>query len=303
MRKRNEGGTRAICATLLLCAALSFAGCETAADVAVMERAALSPLPEASDTAKRKTAPVYIDSMLYARAYVMDGKLFVQPKALCAYLGCDMSWKQSGKKLTLTLPGVLLTADSSLPYMTANGRYLYEPEGWLTEDGELYLPVDALERLFGVTAKARKDGGLDISTEGYSMLTGGDDYYELNFPGTDLFWLTQIISAEAKYQPLAGMIGVGNVVLNRVASDKFPNTVFEVIYDTQGVVQFEPVSNGSIKAEIEEGSDAYIAACLCLEGYNTVDDCLFFYNPDCGNQWFDSTRELVLIIGDHNFYR
>ena len=119
--------------------------------------------------------------------------------------------------------------------------------------------------------------------------------------GTDLFWLTQIISAEAKYQPLAGMIGVGNVVLNRVESKDFPDTVFDVVFDVSRVVQFEPVSTGGIYAEPDPLS--CVAARLCLEGYCTVEDSLYFVNPSKGSDWFDKALEKVTSIGQHNFYK
>ncbi|MEI3102536.1 MAG: cell wall hydrolase, partial [Oscillospiraceae bacterium] len=67
-----------------------------------------------------------------------------------------------------------------------------------------------------------------------------EDYYELNYPSEELFWLSQIIHAEAWQQPLAGQIGVGNVVMNRVNSPDFPSTVFDVIFDMDhNIVQFE----------------------------------------------------------------
>ena len=115
-----------------------------------------------------------------------------------------------------------------------------------------------------------------------------------------LYWLPQIINAEAKGQPMAGMIGVGNVVMNRIASDKFPNSVTSVLYERDYAIQFEPVQNGSIKAQPDER--AYIAAYLCLEGYNTVGESLFFVNPAYGSGWFDRDLQLVKVFGDHNFY-
>ena len=51
------------------------------------------------------------------------------------------------------------------------------------------------------------------------------------YNSTDLYWLSRIISAEAKGEPLAGQIAVGNVVLNRTRSAAFPNTVKDVIFD------------------------------------------------------------------------
>ena len=47
----------------------------------------------------------------------------------------------------------------------------------------------------------------------------------------------------------------------------------------------------------------WIAACLCLEGYNTVGESLYFVNPDRGDgSWFEASLRLVISIGDHDFY-
>ena len=64
--------------------------------------------------------------------------------------------------------------------------------------------------------------------------------------GDDLYWLSRIISAESRGEPLEGQIAVGNVVLNRVASADFPDTIYGVIFDDRWGGQFTPVRNGTI---------------------------------------------------------
>ena len=117
----------------------------------------------------------------------------------------------------------------------------------------------------------------------------------------DVYWLSRIIYAESGNQPLAGQIGVGNVVLNRVDNSRFPDTVYEVIFDRTYGVQFSPVESGSIYAEPDE--EAVVAAKLALEGYNTAGESLYFVNPDIGaGSWFASNLTYVTSIGDHDFY-
>ena len=97
------------------------------------------------------------------------------------------------------------------------------------------------------------------------------------------------------------MLGVGDVVMNRVASAAFPNTVKEVIFDSRYGVQFSPVETGSIYSEPSE--ECVIAAKICLEGYDIVGGALYFVNPDIGvSGWFRQTRTYVTSIGDHDFY-
>ena len=191
--------------------------------------------------------------------------------------------------------GIIYIKTGQAVYTMTDGRELS------TDSGDvLYLPGDTIERLFGIEVSVSV-ARLELSTDKLAVISGGANYYELNYDAELLYWLPQIINAEAKFEPLAGQIGVGNVVMNRLSSPDFPDTIFEVIYDTEHTIQFEPISTGGIFMEPTE--QATIAAYLCLEGCSTVGDCLYFVNPDYGSGWFDSSLELVETIGHHNFYK
>ncbi len=259
-------------------------------------------LAAAADDGGAQSVPVYIDGLLSARAYVSGEAVFLPPEAVCAAAGLSMSWSEDGGTLTLSVPGAVLTGHKDDGYFEADGRYIYAPDGWLVKGDVLYLPSDAVERLFGVKINvSEKRDRLELSTDKLAVISGGASYYELNYDAELLYWLPQIINAEAKFEPLAGQIGVGNVVMNRLRSPDFPDTIFEVIYDTEHTVQFEPISTGGIFQEPTE--QATIAAYLCLEGYSTVGGSLYFVNPEFGSGWFDSSLELVDTIGHHNFYK
>src|SRR5699024_8602041 len=102
----------------------------------------------------------------------------------------------------------------------------------------------------------------------------------------DLYWLSRLINAEAGNQPLEGKIGVGNVVLNRVADPTCPDTIYDVIFDARYGVQFSVTETGAIYLEPNE--ESVIAAKICLEGYNVVEDSLFFLNPQISSKtWFE----------------
>jgi N-acetylmuramoyl-L-alanine amidase len=110
----------------------------------------------------------------------------------------------------------------------------------------------------------------------------------------DRHLLAQIIDAEAKGEPFEGKVAVGVVVLNRVESSEFPNTVRDVIYEPG---QFQPVSNGAINNNPSERS--YKAADAALNAERT--ESLFFYNPAIAtSRWLDE-RETTKVIGNHTF--
>jgi len=91
----------------------------------------------------------------------------------------------------------------------------------------------------------------------------------------DLDILAAIIECEAGGESYDGMIGVGAVVMNRVNSGSFPNSISEVVYQSG---QFSPVGSGWFQQVLARGarSDCYAAARDVLNGANTIGSCLFF---------------------------
>ncbi len=112
-----------------------------------------------------------------------------------------------------------------------------------------------------------------------------------------VYLLARIIHAEANNQPYNGKIAVGNVIMNRVESNAFPNTIKKVIYQ-EG--QFSPVSNGSINNEPSKKSIE--AAKDVLGGERVIpENVLYFYNPDTATSRWIFSREVFVEIGNHAF--
>jgi len=109
--------------------------------------------------------------------------------------------------------------------------------------------------------------------------------------------LTRIISGEARGEPLEGQIAVGAVVLNRVLSDDFPDTIEEVIF-AEG--QFIAIDDGYYDMQPTEKS--YRAAIKALEGKDPSNGAYYFYNPVTARTlWWLTTRETTAEIGNHVF--
>jgi Cell wall hydrolyses involved in spore germination len=289
-----------ICSSLIL--ALLLSGCSARGEIRAPERPSASPLPPVAIKAKPdafNAVPVYLDGILFARAYEAWGSLYVPLGPLCEKAGAVSDWQGDEDSFWLDLGGLRVEGKRGQKYFTASGRYIYAPEDWLIHGGELYLPVGALCKLLNISAE-QKNAALYLDGRRLCVLESGADYYDLHFKYEDVFWLSHIIGSEAGIEPLEGKIAVGNVVMNRVKDPDFPDTVFGVVYDYEHTIQFEPVSKGTIHQDPRE--EDIIAAYLVLEGVNTAGDCLYFVNPDFGSFWFDNNLELVMKIGRHNFY-
>ena len=123
-----------------------------------------------------------------------------------------------------------------------------------------------------------------------------------DYDGETLYWLSRIISAESRGEVLLGQMAVGNVVLNRVAHQNYPDTVKGVVFDRNYGVQFEPVANGTVYDE--PTATSVLAAKLCLEGARVVADSLYFYAPALSaGTWIVANGKYYTTIGCHKFYQ
>ena len=91
----------------------------------------------------------------------------------------------------------------------------------------------------------------------------------------DVAMLAALIECEAGGESYTGMVAVGAVVVNRVNSGSFPNSISGVIYQSG---QFTPVATGTFQSVLSRGarSDCYAAAQAALSGESPVGGCLYF---------------------------
>lgn len=216
--------------------------------------------------------------------------------AICA--GSRVSFNAATRTATVEADGLYLTARDGAQYIVANGRYLYvDTSVVILDDGRTYVPVRALAKALGVGIEWNGATRSVTVTGSYTPILSGDQFYDADA----VYWLSRIISAESQGEPLLGQIAVGNVVLNRVASPDFPNTIWGVIFDRRFGVQFTPVANGSVyKAPYYL---SVIAAKICLEGVTVSPNVLYFLDPALSTSfWIPSTRRYAFTIGSHQFY-
>ena len=115
--------------------------------------------------------------------------------------------------------------------------------------------------------------------------------------------LLRIVQAEAGNCDIEGRVMVANVILNRVESGSFPNTITKVVYQKH---QFSPVSNGSIK-RCRVTSETVEAVDRALAGEDLTDGALYFMNRRASSKknanWFDRHLEFLFKHGNHEFFR
>jgi N-acetylmuramoyl-L-alanine amidase len=161
--------------------------------------------------------------------------------------------------------------------------------------GELCAPIEALVSASGQSLVYGASG--EIIIKGTPSFPDADEVYD----SEELYWLSRIISAEARGECFEGQLAVGCVVINRTEHRSFPDTIYEVIFDDKFGVQFSPAHSGSVHKAPTESSVR--AAKVCLEGFSLSDSILFFFNSSiAAGSWITSNRTYTLTIGNHDFY-
>ena len=118
--------------------------------------------------------------------------------------------------------------------------------------------------------------------------------------------LLRIVEAEAGSEDIKGRVLVANVIMNRVKSDDFPNTVTEVVWDnSDGVPQFSPTYDGRIN-EVTVSDETREAVKQALKGADYSEGALFFIQKSAAEEhnvkWFEKDLKRLFKYGVHEFY-
>ena len=115
---------------------------------------------------------------------------------------------------------------------------------------------------------------------------------------SDVQLIARAINGEARSELYEGQVAVGAVILNRVKSSKFPNTIAGVIYQSGA---FTAVSDGQINIPIASNSTVVKAAQDALNGWDPTGGAIYYFNPNTAtNKWIWS-RPQIKTIGNHIF--
>jgi len=241
---------------------------------------------------------VYYNSTLIGNiAKVINGVPYVAIRAFVEGIGAaKVTYSSASRTITLTGNGHNVSVSDGAYALYADGRVLFSASpSVILSDGRMYVPASVLARALSLSAVA--DTGAVRMSGTARPITPGAKYYA----DDAVYWLSRIISAESKGESLIGQIAVGNVVLNRVRSADFPNTIYSVIFDRKYGVQFSPISNGTIYDT--PTATSILAAKICLDGFTVSGDVLYFLRPSAStSSWIVRTRPYKFTIGNHYFF-
>ena len=172
------------------------------------------------------------------------------------------------------------TADGKFGADTLAAVKLFQRRNGLTVDGKV---GPATAAALGVTLS----GSSSASSSSSSSSRGSS---------SDLNLLARVVHGEARGEPYKGKVAVAAVVLNRVESSSFPNTIAGVVYQSGA---FSAVSDGQIN--LTPDSESIRAAQDALNGWDPTGGCLYYYNPNTATDSWIRTRTVKTVIGRHYF--
>ena len=207
-------------------------------------------------------------------------------------------------RLFITTTSKLMTDNNLSSTMIYPGQIINVPAAVHTvKSGDtLYLIAQRYSISFYNLKKANNEWD-DLIYPGQKILLPGIKSTEAStqeavipYTNAEVDLLARLISAEAKGEPYDAMVAVGGVVVNRVQSSEWPNTITDVInHVSGGYYQFTPVKNGTIKNPAT--ADATRAAWAALRGADPSNEAQFFFDTSSTNQWLWS-KPITARIGN-----
>jgi len=176
--------------------------------------------------------------------------------------------------------------DGHFGYETYTSVKYFQRRNGLTADG---VVGEATAKALGMSLGSSSGGGSSGSGSSGSGSSGSGSK-------GDVYLLARCIHAEARGEPYTGQVAVGAVILNRVESSRFPNSIAGVIYQSGA---FDAVSDGQINMAPDASS--LKAARDAMNGWDPTNGCIYYYNPATATSSWIRSRPVMLSIGEHVF--
>ena len=237
--------------------------------------------------------------MTYSKTLRINGTVYIPLSDFVnTYVkGAKVRYDSGTRTITVSGNGFDISVSDGAYALFAGGRAFFSrTPSRLMSDGKIYVPISLVARAFSLEWRVSEWGTAIFEGRPVQPKLGAEFYDE-----DAVYWLARIISAESRGEPLIGQIAVGNVVMNRVRSSAFPNTIWGVIFDRKWGVQFSPVLDGTIYNTPTQSS--ILAAKIVLDGFTVSDELLYFLHPEAStSSWIIHNREFRFVIGKHYFF-
>ena len=228
---------------------------------------------------------------------MVNNRTYIPLRALADAIGASISWDGNTRAATMTKSNHTFEFHSGWDTCTIDGVKKNHPT--INHKDLLFVPVRAISETLGygvewddfyLTVK--------INAPSVSVPQSSIDY---SYSFEDIMYLSKITHIESGSLAYNTRIAVANTVLNRKRSGEFPNTIKDVIFDTNYGTQFPPAHTD--KFNNTPSKQSVMAAKCALNGINIVGNSLYFVDVEYqSGSWVHNNRRLYKTVGTMAFY-
>ena len=201
------------------------------------------------------------------------------------------------RNVALVLGAILFTSNAFSNSSSFTALEVYAAEDTIDSDLMIQSGIESGEENVEteIPADESEPAPTEVEAEDYK------DNNELTIKEYNV--LLRIVEAEAGGEDIIGKMLVANVIMNRVNSSRFPDTVTEVVYQKNhnGRAQFSPTVDGRMES-VKVTLETEIAVLRALCGEDSSNGALYFRSKRLNSAWHDRALERVLVHGNHIFY-
>jgi N-acetylmuramoyl-L-alanine amidase len=243
-------------------------------------------------TVKINGQPIYVDSA----PYLKNNRTFVPVRFVAEAFSMEVEWIQDEKKTILKDETKTIEMQLNSNKLIVNGEEITMDATVEGVDGRTMVPIRYFAELMGFAIEW-DDATCSVELFKDDVVIPESCLLKRQYTDEDLTWLARLVHVEGHYLGLEAKVAIANVVLNRVKSPHFPNTIYDVIFDKRYSKQFPPAHKKGFP-DLVPDKCCVIAAKMALEGVNNADKCLYFNDgPFPGKK-----KDLYTIIEGEHFY-
>lgn len=206
---------------------------------------------------------------------INEDKTYIFTRQFAELMGYEVEWKEDTRQIVLRNENAELMISADESNIIYNGFKVEVEESALLREEGSYLPLRTIGQFLECSIEWDEESRAVVLTKENLEINPEYIVNEKTYTEEDLSILSKIVDVESGDRSIELRLAVANVVLNRVKSDRFPNSVKDVVYQVDVHKQFPPAHKSNfLTRKVDELSIE--AARRALEGENNIDNCLFF---------------------------
>jgi hypothetical protein len=206
-----------------------------------------------------------------APPYIKNGRTYVSLRFIGEALGADVCWVKEEKKALVITQKSLMELFAEKKEILINGEKHNMDSSIEISNSRAMVPLRFISETLGCKVDwDPKYYTLSINNE--NLVIPASSVYKRPYTDEDLLWLARLIHVEGKGLSINAKVAIANVVLNRIKSPAYPDTIQSVIFQKG---QFPPACKSGFKT-LTPTQECITAAKMAYEGVNNISKCLYF---------------------------